>query len=327
MEMNQIVALRGKELYTANQLDLIKRTVAADCNNAEFDLFVTVAKRAGLDPFRKQIMALVFSKSDSERRRMSIVTGIDGLRAIADRSGTYSPDDDEPEYTYDPEAKSAACNPLGIVRAKVKIYKAGKPVVGVAYWDEFAPIKEENSEGFRWEDTGETWPDTGKPKRRKVPNEGSVIVRKLDTSGQWGKMPRVMLAKCAEAQALRKAYPEDLSGLYEYSELDRAKADEALPSETLGAFATEGRLQRIGASNGILFQLFPNAPLESIAIGQVADRVIEALDSFTTFDQIRWFTSANQQPMREFWARSPTDALELRKRIDATTAKLQATAG
>ena len=306
--MNQIVALRGQEIYTGNQLELIKRTVAKDCNDSEFDLFVTVAKRAGLDPFRKQIMALVFSKTDPKKRRMSIVTGIDGLRAIADRSGTYSPDDEEPDFIYDPEVKGRN-NPLGLVRAKVKIYKAGKAVVGIAYWDEFAPLKE------IWKEN----PQTG---QREPCGEFE-----LDYSGQWPKMGRTMLAKCAESQALRKAYPEDLSGLYEHSELDRASASDLLPSEALGVHATEGRLQRIGASNGILFQLFPNAPLEIIGLGQIADRVIEALDSFTTYDQIRWFTSANQQPMREFWARSPTDALELKKRIEAATTKLQATAG
>jgi phage recombination protein Bet len=316
--------------YSDAQLRLIRDTVARDCNPQEFDLFVTVARHAGLDPFRKQISAIVFSKDDPKKRRMSIITTIDGLRVIAARSQRYRPDEDEPEFEIDPELKDPLCNPAGLVKAKVRIWIADamreggwKPVTGVAYWEEFAPIKDEASEGYDWVDTGEFWDDSGKPKRKKVPRAGSEMVRKLETGGNWGKMPRVMLAKCAEAQALRKAFPEDLSSLYEASELDRAQVIDVTPTEQVGRFEAQQRLERVNGG-GVTLQFFPNTPLETVPLGKLADRIVETVEGFSEPKILAWFESANTQPLREFWARAPGEALEVKKVIEKCRAKLAA---
>jgi phage recombination protein Bet len=131
--------------FRGPQVALIRR-MNSDCNEDEFNQFMHVAASLGLDPLRKQIYAFVFNKRSKTRRRMSIVVGIDGFRSVAKRSGSYRPDEKAPLFTYDEKAISPDTNPLGIVSAQVTVWQfahdAWHPSVGIAYWDEFAPIVE-----------------------------------------------------------------------------------------------------------------------------------------------------------------------------------------
>lgn len=166
---------------TNDQIDLIKTQIAVGCTNDELKLFMYTCARTGLDPMARQIYAI---KRNTKRGPvMTIQTGIDGYRLIADRTGKYA-GSDEPQFV--PEGNDR--------KAIVTVYKMVEgtrcPFVGVAYWSEYRP-------------------DNG--------------------NQMWEKMPRTMLAKCAEALALRKAFPNELSGLYTKEEMDQASDSEVGP--------------------------------------------------------------------------------------------------
>ena len=85
------IAHRSEMEISRDQIELIKRTVAKGVTDDEFQLFLHAAKRMGLDPLAKQIHAVKRYSGADGREVMSIQTGIDGYRLIADRTGNYAP--------------------------------------------------------------------------------------------------------------------------------------------------------------------------------------------------------------------------------------------
>jgi phage recombination protein Bet len=296
---------------TPRQVALVHTTVAKDCNPDEFNLFMEAAKSYRLDPFRRQIMPLVFGKNakDQSKRRMSIVVSRDGLRVIAQRCGNYRPASEPAEITYD-EALKGPTNPKGIVLARVYLWQQDNrgewfKVVGEAHWDEFAPISEEWAEGA----DGKRRP-TGK--------------KTLDPNGNWPKMPVVMITKCADAQALRAGWPVQFGGLYAEEELDRAKISDRDASEIVDAEFEEQRMARIGISGDHITTTWGDGwKLEEVPLGKFFDRAAEFVRESEPATVTRW-AEANQIGLQRFWAKSPNDALELKRLIEAKTTKVAA---
>lgn len=293
---------------TPAQMSLVRRTVASDCNDSEFDLYMAAAKSYGLDPFRKQIIPLVFSKNNPEKRRMSIVVARDGLRVIAQRCGDYRPASEKAEVERD-EAAVNETNPKGLVSVTVRLFKQDNrgewyPVIGEALWDEFVPVVEE-------------WAYDQVAGRRKPTGKQTV-------EGNWAKMPVVMLTKCAEAQALRAGWPDQFGGLYDEAEMDQAIAAELSASEAVEAESARRR-EEIASVGKSTLMTFSGGVLDRVPYGEVYDRAMEHIARLEP-PEIHAWSIQNREGLKEFWAHSPNDALALKKEIEARTAKLGAAA-
>lgn len=298
--------------WSDKQLDLIRRTVAKDANADEFRHFVHICQHTGLDPLKRQAYCFVFHKDDPKKRQMAPVVAINGFRAIAARTGNYRPDNRAPRLEYDESAKGET-NPLGIVRAEVSVFQFSHgewfEAIGEAYWEEFAPIIDEwgeNESGRR-----------GKTGRR-------ILDPKKDG---WRRMGRLMIAKCAEAIALRKAWPDDFSAIYEESEVDRLQSIDTW--EAAEKAATEARLEAVGAASGILIDWMDGKPLQGVPVGKLGDLALSFIQQHLKEEQpsvvLAW-RDKNRHGLNEYWARDKDGALVLKKELEAVEASIKAEA-
>src|SRR5579883_581807 len=283
--------------FTPQELALIRRTVARDCNDDEFRLFIHMCKSVHLDPLRRQCFAFIFGKDGRERRQMTLVTSIAGYRTIAERTGNYRPDDKAPRYEYG--EKDPFANPLGIERCEVTVYKFAHgewhPVIGEAWWSEHVPLKEEWDERERRK-TGKVWIDPKKP--------------------GWIKMPRLMIAKIAEAAALRKAWPDDFSNVFAQEEID-SEASRLDSVEVIEKFEEERRLALLkGKGRTISIDLGDNI-IKPVAIGEFADRCLEYIEKHKKDPmELESWRSRNRYSLNEFHAIDKAAALTIKKRFE-----------
>lgn len=122
--------------------------------------------------------------SIKRKGRMVTQISIDGARLTAQRSGRYAGQDGPYWCGDDGVWRDVWLEDKNPRAAKVIVFLVGtdRGTPGVALWKEYSA------------------PD----------------------NNMWQKMPALMLSKCAEMLALRKAFPMELSGLYAAEEMDQA---------------------------------------------------------------------------------------------------------
>jgi phage recombination protein Bet len=308
----------GKLSYTSQQLDLIRKTAAKDCNDVEFSQFIHVCGSLQLDPMRKQIYALVYNKNKADKRQMTIIIGVGGYRSVASRSGNYRPDTKPPRFTLD-ETLISPKNPKGIVKCEVSVFLFSHgswfEVPHEVMWDAYAPVEK----GGEYVDTGGKWPD-GNPKQKFKPDGKDV----LSTDGRWPLDPFGMISKCAEVGAIRKAFPDDFSGVYEQAEMDKQVVD-LTAAEYAEAAAIENRLAIIGGKDSILFDFMDGQELRPVPLGKVHAECEAFLKANPDPDDIQYWQDRNKHSLQDFWARAKNDALDIKDKIEKLkAAKVQA---
>lgn len=128
------LAKREPWVLRADQVALLKRTVAKGTTNDEFALFLWVAKKHKLDPMTRQLHCVKRWSNAESKEVMAIQIGIDGYRTMAARSHKDYGSVGEPEFEYKEDGKT-------LLLARVKVWRKGHehPTVAVAFWDEYMP--------------------------------------------------------------------------------------------------------------------------------------------------------------------------------------------
>jgi phage recombination protein Bet len=181
-------AVAPRLMFSPAQEQIIRRSFLAGASDEEAAVLLEVARLRNLNPITRQIHFVKRSTWNPETRAREDVwafqVSIDGLRALAERTGEYE-GTDEPETVEDARG-------LPLV-SRVRVWRRGRtrPFVGVARFAEYAQTKADGS-----------------------------------LTKMWKEKPFLMLEKCAEALALRRAFPEDLGSLLEPAELE---SDERAP--------------------------------------------------------------------------------------------------
>jgi len=218
-----------QDFWTARQVAALRALGITHATNADLALFLHYCARTKLDPFSRQIYMLERRTKNRDTNQweyaQTIQVGIDGYRVIGQRAAR----NEEVYLEYEPtiwfDAKGnrhdvwlGAEPPFAALVVVVKHLPNGTVLrfPGIARFSSYA-----------------AW------------------TREGNLQGQWGVMADHMIEKCAEAFALRRAFPHDLGGMYVEEELQHTPPPKLKgyrrDPETADEFVVQGEALRTAA--------------------------------------------------------------------------------
>lgn len=182
--------------WDQDQNEVIMNTLAPGISSGELKLFAMVCKETGLDPFSRQIYAVMRYDAESGRKKMTIQVGIDGYRSMADDTGEYDATTAPQWCGTDGVWRDIWLEKTNPAAARIGVRRKGFSdiVWAIARWDAYVQLAKGN-----------------------VPNR------------MWAQRGPEQLAKCAESLALRMAFPKKLGGLYTEDEMAQADNEPRTP--------------------------------------------------------------------------------------------------
>lgn len=206
---SQLTLTSDQEWWTEKQIAALSQLGIDRASNGDLAVFMHVAQRTGLDPFARQIHMI------ERQGKQTIQTGIDGFRLVArravDRAGETLSIGASEWCGEDGQWRDVWLSEDPPAAARVIVYRNGQAFPGTALFREYVQTKRDGS-----------------------------------TTAMWASRPAGQLAKCAEALALRKAFPMDLAGVYTDDEMAQDANQPRARSGGLGAALAQGEVVETG---------------------------------------------------------------------------------
>ena len=212
-------------MFSEDEIRLIRSLLPDGATDTDLKLLLTYSQRTGLDPLLRQ----VWLNKRRGKPGQPIAT-IDGLRTVAVRSGEYL-GQTKPEWAgADGVWHDVWTEDKPPAAARIGVYRKGfaEPLYAVARYSDYVQMMST---------------DHG-----------------LSPNSMWQKMAANQTLKCAEALALRKAFPEVLSGIYSEDEMAQATADNVVPFPEAQAAAMAAKRVAGSDVNPDIPPVTPEAP-------------------------------------------------------------------
>lgn len=168
--------------FTKRRVERIRARIDPQIEDDDIETFLERAAALNLNPEMGQIH--LYRAGRGKKRKTVMVTGIHGFRKIAADTSESGGKDAAKHVFLDPKDFIPATSYVTVYRRKDT---SRDPFTGEAHWNEYVPKKSDDNEAF----------------------------------DRWMSSPKFYLAKAAESQAWRAAFPAEMSDLYGTEEMAR----------------------------------------------------------------------------------------------------------